>query len=368
MNKALFKLMLLSMKNLWLLSGLLLSIITAYPQNYKTKNVVLVTLDGYRWQELFYGIDQGLLNSEFTHEKDALSKDFNDADLRKQTALLNPFFSKTMEENGILLGNRDKKSKVNCTNNMWFSYPGYNEILTGKADDQRLTSNDKIDNPNVTFLEALNQTAKYKGRVAAFCSWDVFPFIINKTRSDIYVNAGYDTAWHSHLTESEKDLNKLQQETRGYWENVRFDAFTHGYAMEYIKTKKPRIVYIAYGETDDWAHEGEYDKYIRSAYNTNLYLSEIWTWIQSDPFYKDKTTMIITTDHGRGTVPLETWKDHGEKIEGADQIWVAAIGPDINPKAKTKGQFYQDQVAGTIMLLLGQPWEEGGKAFISIIK
>jgi hypothetical protein len=62
---------------------------------------------------------------------------------------------------------------------LWFSYPGYNEILTGSADDKRITSNDKMDNLNVTFLEHLNKLPEYKGKVMAFTSWDVFPFIIN---------------------------------------------------------------------------------------------------------------------------------------------------------------------------------------------
>jgi hypothetical protein len=62
---------------------------------------------------------------------------------------------------------------------MWFSYPGYNEILTGKADDQNIFSNDKIPNPNETILEQFAKTYDPL-KVAAFGSWDVFDYIVNQ--------------------------------------------------------------------------------------------------------------------------------------------------------------------------------------------
>ena len=64
-----------------------------------------------------------------------------------------PFFWKEVTKMGQLHGNRNLGNKVDLTNTMWFSYPGYNEILSGKADDSRINSNDKIPNPNTTILE-----------------------------------------------------------------------------------------------------------------------------------------------------------------------------------------------------------------------
>ncbi len=37
----------------------------------------------------------------------------------------------------------------------------------------------------------------------------------------------------------------------------------------------------------------------------------------------------ITTDHGRGTVPIDTWRGHGKDIIGSDQVWVMAFGKKI---------------------------------------
>jgi len=202
----------------------------------------------------------------------------------------------------------------------------------------------------------------FKGKVAAFGSWDVFPFIINEKRSGVPVNAGYERA-EGDINEREKLLNEMQFQIPPEWGSVRFDAFTHHYALEYAKKHTPRVLYVAYGETDDFAHGGHYDSYLKSAWQTDQFIKQLWEWVQSHPQYKDKTTFIITTDHGRGTVPLDTWKGHGDEINGADQIWIAAIGPDTPAlgEVKTAGQLYQNQVAGSVAAFLGVAYRSDKK-------
>lgn len=326
----------------------------------KTENVVLITLDGLRWQELFAGADSLLVDdSGYVGNPEALTKEFWHADPLKRREMLMPFFWSTLAKEGQLYGNRKYGNQVDCSNSMWFSYPGYNEILTGFADDQQINSNNKINNPNVTVLEYLNQQPAYRGKVAAFASWDVFPFIINAERSGIPVNAGFAKA-NQELTEREKLLNQLQDEIRGPWGSVRFDAFTHHYAMEELKKNKPKVLFISYGETDDYAHGGRYDQYLFSARQTDAYIAEVWNYLQSDPQYKDKTTLIITTDHGRGTNPKSTWKGHGSNIPDAGEIWIAVIGPDSPALGEVMrpGQLYQNQVARTLARALGVDYQQ----------
>ena len=330
----------------------------SHSQDLKTRNVILITYDGLRWQELFKGLDTTLLNdARFTPENESpdLTKNFWDDDKEVGRSKLLPFFWSTIKTKGQLHGNRDLGSKVNVTNQYWFSYPGYNEILTGFADDKRITSNDKIPNPNKTVLEFVNDQPDFSGRVAAFTSWDVFPYIINEQRSGIPVNAGFEAYERDSASERIRTLNQLQKELPRPWATVRNDAFTHHFAMEYLKTYRPRLLYVAYGETDDFAHDGRYDHYLRAAHQTDHYISQIWNWVQSDPEYKDKTTLMITTDHGRGTVPKEDWRHHGTKIQGADQIWIAVLGPDSIPLGEIdKAELlYQNQVASTTAYFLG---------------
>jgi hypothetical protein len=352
------------MKNIVLRSVLLCSVLTACTQKKEVESptpaspkpkVILITLDGLRWQELFTGADSLLVaNTEYVGDTTALKEKFWKSTLQERRNSLMPFFWGEVEQMGQLHGNRNLGNKVNLTNTMWFSYPGYNEILTGTADDENITSNDKINNPNQTILELLNKQAGFEGKVAAFGSWDVFPYIVNEERSGVPVNAGFENAVGDNLSDRELFLNELQTQIPSPWSTVRLDAFTHHYAVEYMKKSHPELVYIAFGETDDFAHDGDYAAYLNAAQNTDALIKALWLFTQSDPFYKDQTTFIISTDHGRGTVPLETWKDHGSKVAGADQVWLVTFGHQVKAlgEVATKEQVYSNQLAPTVLQTL----------------
>lgn len=320
-------------------------------QSSATK-VVLITLDGLRWQELFSGADPLLVtNPDYVQDTTGLKERFWRGSENERREALFPFIWKEANKMGQVHGNRNLGSKVDLTNKMWFSYPGYNEILTGSADDARIDSNDKVNNPNRTLLEIANADQRYKGQVAAFGSWDVFPYIVNEDRSGVPVNAGFEIATGTNLTEREEFLNELQPIVPSPWGSVRLDAFTHHYALEYMKRNQPALVYIAYGETDDFAHDGNYEAYLKSANTTDSFIKELWEYTQNDAFYKNNTVFIITTDHGRGTTPLKTWKDHGDKVSDAGSVWLVLFGKGVSPigEISEKEQLYSNQIAPTVL-------------------
>lgn len=320
------------------------------------ENVFFITMDGLRWEELFTGADPWLLNNEqYTSGREALSQKYWREDPRERRRALMPFFWSEIAENGQLHGNRMLGSNVNVSNTRLFSYPGYNEILTGFADDS-IDSNDKKPNRNVTVLEWINNLSDFKGKVAAFGSWDVFPFIINEERSRVPVNAGFEDA-RGEVSEKEAWLNEIQSQTPSPWTTVRLDVFTHHYAIEYIKRQRPRVVYIAYGETDDFAHDGQYDQYLNAAHRTDAFISELWNLVQADDYYRNRTAFVITTDHGRGE--KDRWVGHGADWIGSENIWVALLGPGIEGLGEMKGgiQLFQNQVASTVAQLLGLRYE-----------
>ena len=347
----------MKIKMVFLLAAVLFSI-TMSRLNAQTENapkIVLITLDGFRWQELFNGADKDLISNDlYVEHPEQLKNIFWDETVIERRKKLMPFVWNSIKEMGQIHGNRLVGSKMNLTNEHWFSYPGYSEILTGKADDERIHSNDKINNPNKTILELANNLPDDKGKVAAFGSWDVFPFIINEERSGIQVNAGFKIAEANDLTDKEKILNQLLSKIPSPWGSVRHDAFTHYYALEYMKRIHPNLVYIAYGETDDFAHDGNYEAYLKSAQTTDGFIKELWDFVENDSYYKGNTTFIITTDHGRGTIPLDTWRGHGKDIVGADEVWVMAFGKGIRPmgEVKAKEQLYTNQIAASIAKLL----------------
>src|SRR5262249_26310643 len=160
-------------------------------------------------------------------------------------------------------------------NGLNFSYPGYSEIFCGFA-DQRIDSNDKNDNPNVTVLEWLNQKDTFKGRVAAFTSWDVFPYILNAKRSGLSVNAGQQLLLDVPQAPCIQTVNQLIAEAPIYGEEPRQDAMTYRAAKEYLLMKKPRILYVSWDETDEQGHAGRYDRVLGSAHKVDGFLKDLW--------------------------------------------------------------------------------------------
>ena len=317
-----------------------------------TENLVIVTLDGMRWQEVFGGADSALLkNKKFTRDSaGTISKFWNDTiEIRRKK--LFPFLWSTVANKGQLYGNRWKGNEVNNANRYKFSYPGYNEIFTGYP-DTAVNSNDKNLNKNINVLEFINHQAGFTNSVAVFTTWDVFPYILNKWRSGIYVNSDTDSLPFS--TEKSRLLDDMQSLTARPL-GVRPDIFTYVAAREYMKEKKPKVLYIGFDETDDLAHGGMYDLYLGSALAEDKMIEDLWNYLQSVPQYKNKTTLIITCDHGRGDDPKENWQHHGEKIEDAGQIWIAALGPHTKPmgEMKNKNILYQKQLAATFAKIFG---------------
>jgi arylsulfatase A-like enzyme len=132
--------------------------------------------------------------------------------------------------------------------------------------------------------------------------------------------------------------------------------------FEYLKKKQPRFLFICLDETDDFAHNGNYDFYLNSIKSGDLMISELWNYLQSNEFYKDKTTLLLTCDHGRGNGPVE-WKSHGTKTPNSSETWFAIIGPEIKAKGEIKdGQFYNNQYAKTLAALLGFDFTNNNKA------
>lgn len=322
------------------------------------KNIIVITSDGLRWQEVFKGMDAEIANNRKFNQGDSagIYKAYWANTPEERRKKLMPFFWNTIAAKGQLYGNRTFDNKVDNANRYWFSYPGYNEIFTGYP-DTAINSNEYKPNPHVTVLEYINKQPGFKGKVAAFGAWEAFDRILNKERCGFPVVAAYSPTGGAHPTEKEKLINAMLKDSYKPFGNAEcLDVFTHYEAMEYMKARKPRVLYIAYGETDEWAHEGRYKDYLNAIKQVDNWIKDIWTYVQSTPEYKDKTALLITCDHGRGDIIKEQWTSHSKKrIADSYQIWIAAMGPGLPAKGelKTPMQLYQKQIAQTIASLLG---------------
>jgi hypothetical protein len=99
---------------------------------------------------------------------------------------------------------------------------------------------------------------------------------------------------------------------------------------------------------------GQYQNYLRSAHNFDQHLRILWDTLQMMPDYRGSTTLIVTTDHGRGNAPVE-WRSHGADVQGSERIWIGVLGPDTPPLGEMTnvGLLTQGQVAATVAALLG---------------
>jgi hypothetical protein len=331
----------------------------AQPAPLKTRNVVLIISDGLRRQEVFTGADPTLLNEKHggIWDKEAdLRREFWRDDPNERRKLLFPFLWTMVAAHGQIFGNPAKDSVARVTNGLAFSYPGYNEMITGHA-DPHINSNEFGPNPNVSVFEWLNGLPELHGRVGVYGTWATFKDIFNVKRSNLPMLVGYDLPYSGELTPRQALLNRLYTSTTKLDDEAVYDAFMQVPLLESFAKSQPRVLFVGYGETDNWAHAGRYDLVLHSAHAFDQFVEELWNTLQALPAYKDQTTFIITTDHGRGG-GLTQWKEHGVDEKGSEYIWIAVMGPDTAPLGERShtAEVHQAQIAATIAAFLGKDY------------
>jgi hypothetical protein len=329
----------------------------AATQETAATRLILVTIDGLRWEEVFRGADEKFLHRDAGGVRDveALRDRFWDDDPGERRRRLLPFVWNVLAQQGQLWGNQDQECQVHVTNGRYFSYPGYHELLAGFPDD-RIDSNAKRHNPNITVLEWLHRQDEFAGSARAYCSWDVFPYILNSPRSGIPVHAGWEPLPDLDPQFGIPQLNQIADNLPRVWDGVRFDIITITGALQSLKAERPRILYVALGETDDWAHEGRYDLYLEAAHRNDRYLQQLWEAAQADPEHAGRTVLLVATDHGRGDT-ASGWKSHGATIPGSESIWIGCLGPGVpGLGVRVHCRATQAQVAATCAWLLGKDY------------
>jgi hypothetical protein len=324
----------------------------------KTENVVLIVTDGLRWQEVFSGAEQLLLNPDGGNWSDEteLKKLWWSDDPAQRRQRLMPFVWGTMARDGQLYGNQLKGSVAKVSNDKAFSYPGYNEMNTGFP-DPKIDSNQFGPNPNKTVFEWLNAKPAFKGKVAVFGTWDAYHDIFNVKRSQLPMQAGWDMPRKTGMPFNDATIESLFKNTTRFDREDLPNSLLHVTLIDYVKRERPRVLFVGYGETDNWAHQGRYDVVLDAANRTDGMVRDLWNTMQAMPQYRGKTTFIFTCDHGRGSGKTE-WRDHGVDEKGSENIWIAVMGPDtpaLGERHDTQ-PVKQAQIAATIAALLGEDY------------
>ncbi len=206
---------------------------TASGQN-KIENIVVITTDGFRWQEVFDGMDSAIANNNQYNEgrgKDIFKKYWSESSEERRKRLL-PFFWSTIAEKGQIYGNRHFGNMVNVSNPYWFSYPGYSEIFCGFV-DTLINSNSFKPNPNENVLAFINKQSGFKNKVIAFGAWNAFDRILNEQVSRLPVYSAFDSVGGKHPNDKEILINKMLKDCyKIFGMGECPDVYSHYSAME----------------------------------------------------------------------------------------------------------------------------------------
>jgi hypothetical protein len=323
-------------------------------------NVILITVDGLRNEELFGGIDERVLENvensgiEYESESARVRTAYGGSNPDLSRSALMPFFWTELVPNGVLLGNESMGGGVRVTNKELFSAPGYIEILTGEPHAD-VVSNDLIRYPYPSFMEYAKDALDLGYTdVATVGSWEGFATLSSSRPDLFFTNTGFEEVKPEYATERMRWLGEIQHDIISLWPEGRSDAVTFGMSVEVLQKFKPRVLYIAFGETDDWAHQRRYDRYLDYVHVFDDYLKRLWALLQSMDEYRNHTTLIITTDHGRPHDPKE-WVEHGAGMVGSEAIWIAIIGPRVPHRGEVapSNPVTQSDVAATALKVLG---------------
>ena len=336
----------------------------AAPQKQPEEHVVLIVCDGLRWQEVFTGAEAELLNGEaggsWAPVAELRERFWAEAAADRRARLM-PFLWGTIARQGLIYGNQTSGSVARVTNPWWFSYPGYNEMSVGIA-DPRIDKNDYGPNPNTTVFEWLNEQPDLKGKVEIFGTWSAFHEIFNESRSHLPVRSGANLVDAADKSPTGVLLRELYTTTTRLEGEDPYDSFLSIALRRHLTSNRPRVMFVGFGDTDNFAHSGRYDLVLEAAHSFDAFVGGLWQQMQALPGYRGHTTFILTADHGRGSGPVE-WKDHGVEQKGSDNIWIAVIGPhtpalgelhDVPPVT-------QAQIAATVAAAIGKDYPAARK-------
>jgi hypothetical protein len=277
--------------------------------------VVIVTLDGVRWQEVFHGSDR--TRSTSTH-------------------LSGPAIFKNLYELGHTRGafiGAPGQGTIAASGPNFVSLPGYTELLSGRA--SRCTTNECAR----TALPSILDEARTAGaKVAAFASWEKLDLAATSTPGAFVSSCGRrgDPAidpWPGHG-------------------DYRPDRVTADAALAYYEAEKPDVFFLGLGDSDEYAHRGDYAGYLASLRRADDILGRLIGLLESLGERGQRTHVVVTADHGRG----RDFANHGAMPEAA-RVWMVASGPRFvarGPIVSPHPRRLAD-IAPTLRVVLGIP-------------
>lgn len=265
------------------------------PKSSHSPKIVLVTIDGVRWQEIFNGTDSSL---------------YQNHPLLPQEIIPNIYHY--FVNQGMAIG---KNSQIIASGTNHISLPGYLEMMRGFPTIDCTTN---LCEPELTTTLLDNYQ-----NVTVISSWDTIKKSTTNQPNKFNINSGRNYRTNKYLQLPIHD----DQDFKGYVGHLDYrpDEFTMKTTLDYLSIEKPELLWVSLGDTDEYAHNGNYKKYISALKKADYFIGEI---IQE---YDENTVFIVTTDHGRS----KDWTSHGYDADSA-RVWLMMYGKNIPTKQFVK--------------------------------
>jgi hypothetical protein len=334
--------------------GAVPTVVTApRPAVVPTKRVVLVTLDGVRWQDVFYGVDE------------ELGKDLAESERGTADELL-PNLYRRLLPTGVAVGAPGHGAPFE-TGGANVSLPGYLEILAGGRPAD-CTTNECQGAQGPTLLDEVRGALGTRDEdVALIGSWEKLERAGTTTDSHVVVSAGRTGGGHKRTPlERLPAIAPLLRAGEGCGPapgtgDYRNDACTAELALAYLEDQAPRFLHVGLGDTDEYAHASDYRSYLAALRRQDAFLGRLLDSLEKTGRRAD-TTVLVTADHGRS----HGFDSHGTSHPESSRVWLFAGGGAVAPArtgyAETTKRATLTSIAPTVRVLLGLPQRTGSAA------
>jgi hypothetical protein len=128
-----------------------------------------------------------------------------------------------------------------------------------------------------------------------------------------------------------------------------------------MNTYHPKLVIVNLATVDAAGHTGTWSKYTSAIYNADQIIYNLWSKITSDSYYRNKTSLFVTNDHGRHDDTHGGFQNHGDSCDGCRHIMFFALGPDFKKNYSSQIKRSQIDICPTVGKLLGfKPTQAAG--------
>ncbi len=303
--------------------------------------VIVVAIDGVRWQEIFDGADAALARSHGV-----------DASAYATAEALTPNLHRLVAESGVLLGGPGCDNTVAASGPNFISLPGYMEMLTG----QRRSGCTTNECARTTVPSVLDGAREELGadEVAMFTSWtpieravlDPNAFVASAGKSFV---SHRDALVGDALMRATLETGAKEPSYPGN-EGYRPDAQTAKLALRYFELNHPRMMFLGLGDTDEYGHRDDYASYLGAIAQVDRVLGDLETLIEAMGPGAAQTTVLVTADHGRAA----NFRDHGMFAPESARTFLAAWGGGMRGQGAVcpSRPLHLADVAATVRTLL----------------